>query len=96
MGNTKSTSCSNKSSITDEDLKINDYDMTIYELRKEKIFKGTIAVCIVYAFIALLIIVSSYLSSTIKYVLFNKFLPLTIVFIIGTILLIIYLYYNIL
>jgi len=96
MGNTKSTSCSNKTSIQEEDLRLNDYDMTIYEYRKERIFKGTIAVCIIYAFIALLILVSSYLIPTIKFVIFEKFLPFTIVFIVGTILLIIYLFYNIL
>jgi hypothetical protein len=96
MGNTKSTSCSNSTSITEQDLKLTDYDMTIYEYRKERIFKGTIAICIVYAFIALSIILSSYLFPNIKFVIFEKFLPFTIVFIIGTILLIIYLFYNIL
>jgi hypothetical protein len=96
MGNTKSTSCSNKTSVTEEDLKLTDYDMTIYEYRKQQIFKGTIAICIVYAFIALLIIVTSYLFPSIKYVIFDKFLPFTIVFIVGTILIILYLFYNIL
>jgi len=96
MGNTKSTSCSNKTSVTEEDLNLTDYDMTIYEYRKQRIFKGTIAICIVYAFIALLIIVTSYLFPSIKYVIFDKFLPFTIVFIVGTILIILYLYYNIL
>lgn len=96
MGNAKSTSCSNSTSVTEQDLRLTDYDMTIYEHRKEKIFKGTIAVCIVYAFIALLILLTSFLFPTIKYVIFEKFLPFTIVFIVGTILLIIYLFYNIL
>jgi hypothetical protein len=96
MGNAKSTSCSNNTSITEQDLKLNDYDMTIYEYRKERIFKGTIAICIVYAFIALLILLTSFLFPTIKFVIFEKFLPFTIVFIVGTILLIIYLFYNVL
>lgn len=96
MGNTKSTSCSNSTSTTEQDLRITDYDMTIYEHRKELIFKGTIAICIVYALIALIIILSSYMFPTIKFVIFEKFLPFTIVFIVGTILLIIYLFYNIL
>jgi hypothetical protein len=96
MGNTKSTSCSNKTSITEEDLRLTDYDMSIYEHRKERIFKGTIAICIVYALIALAILLSSYMFPTIKFVIFDKFLPFTIVFIVGTILLIIYLFYNIL
>lgn len=95
MGNSKSKSCSNKNSDEDQKLRLNDYDMTIYEYRKDKIFKGTIAVSIVYAFIALLIILGSYFSSSIKFIIFEKFLPFTIVFIIGTILLICYLYYNI-
>lgn len=95
MGNAKSTSCSNSTSITEQDLKLTDYDMTIYEYRKERIFKGTIAICILYAFIALSILLSSYLFPTIKFVIFEKFLPFTIVFIIGTILLIIYLFYNV-
>lgn len=96
MGNAKSTSCSNKTSVTEQDLRLTDYDMTIYEHRKERIFKGTIAICIVYAFIALLILLTSYMFPTIKFVIFEKFLPFTIVFIVGTILLIVYLFYNIL
>ena len=96
MGNAKSTSCSNSTSVTEQDLRLTDYDMTIYEHRKENIFKGTIAICIVYAFIALIILLSSYIFPTIKFVIFEKFLPFTIVFIVGTILLIIYLFYNIL
>jgi len=95
MGNAKSTTCTNGTSVQEQDLKLTDYDMTIYEYRKEKIFKGTIAVCILYAFIALLILTMSYISPTIKFVVFEKFLPFTVVFIIGTILLIIYLFYNI-
>lgn len=96
MGNAKSTSCSNKTSVEEQDLNLTEYDMTIYEHRKEKIFKGTIAICVLYALIALIFIVSSYFAPSIKFVIFDKFLPFTIVFIIGTILLIIYLFYNIL
>ena len=96
MGNAKSTSCSNSTSITEQDLRLTDYDMTIYEHRKENIFKGTIAICIVYALIALIILLTSYMFPTIKFVIFEKFLPFTIVFIVGTILLIVYLFYNIL
>jgi hypothetical protein len=96
MGNAKSTSCSNSTSVTEQDLRITDYDMTIYEHRKERIFKGTIAICMLYAFIALLIVLTSYMYPTIKFIIFEKFLPFTIVFIVGTILLIIYLFYNIL
>jgi hypothetical protein len=96
MGNTKSTSCSNRTSISEEDLRLTDYDMTIYETRKEKIFKGTLAVCIVYASLALLLLVGSYMFPSLKYVVFESFLPFTIVFIIGTILLIAYLFYSVL
>lgn len=96
MGNTKSTSCSNRTSVTEEDLRLTDYDMTIYETRKEKIFKGTLAVCIVYAGLALLLLVGSYMFPSLKYVVFESFLPFTIVFIIGTILLIAYLFYSVL
>lgn len=96
MGNAKSTSCSNKTSVEEQDLNLTEYDMTIYEHRKEKIFKGTIAICVIYALIALLFIISSYFAPSIKFVIFDKFLPFTIVFIIGTILLIIYLFSNIL
>ena len=96
MGNTKSTSCPNKTSVSEQDLKLTDYDMTIYEKRKERIFKGTLAVCIVYALLALLLMVGSYMFPSLKYVIFESFLPFTIVFIIGTILLIAYLFYNVL
>jgi hypothetical protein len=96
MGNAKSTSCPNKTSITEEDLKLTDYDMTIHEHRRERIFKGTIAICIIYALVALIILLSSYMFPTIKFVIFEKLLPFTIVFIVGTILLILYLFNSIL
>ena len=72
MGNAKSTSCSNSTSVTEQDLKITDYDITIYEHRKERIFKGTIAICILYAFIALLILLTSYMYPTIKFIIFEN------------------------
>jgi len=51
-------------------------------------FKGTIVICIVYAIFGFIIVLLSYLSESVRDLLFNKFLPFTIVYIFGSILII--------
>lgn len=85
MGN----KCSTKKYTEDDDL--TDYDRSIYYKKKEKVFYGTIAICVLYAVFALLLLLASYLSDKIKYLLLNNFLPFTIVYIIGTIVIVFYL-----
>lgn len=88
MGN----KCSKKTSNTvDENQEITDYDLTVYSLRREKVFYGTIAICIVYASFALLLFILSFLSPQIKFLLLNNFLPFTIIYILGTIGIVLYL-----
>ena len=88
MGNifSNSSTCSTSStSSTAETNPLTDYDMKIYEDRRDKIFYGSIAVVILYAAIALLMLLGSYSFESIRFILFNRFLAFTIVFIIGTI-----------
>jgi len=94
MGNKSSSSCS--SGINNETNNLTDYDMTVYKTRKEKIFYGTIAICVTYAIIALLLLIASYLSDKIRYILLTRFLPFTVVYIIGTIIIVLYLLHQVL
>jgi len=88
MGN----KCPKKTSnTTDENQEISDYDLAVYKLRREKVFYGTIAICVLYASFALLLFILSYLSPKIKFLLLNNFLPFTIVYIVGTIIIVLYL-----
>lgn len=74
-----------------DDSNLNDYDKTVFNIKREKVFYGTIAICILYGSFALLLFILSYFSDKIKYLLLNSFLPFTIVYIIGTILIVMYL-----
>jgi hypothetical protein len=94
MGNKSSSSCS--SGINNETNNLTDYDMTVYKMRKEKIFYGTIAICVTYGIIALLLLIASYLSDKIRYILLTRFLPFTVVYIIGTIIIVLYLLHQVL
>jgi hypothetical protein len=85
MGNLFSNSSSSSSSTTNTEA-LSAYDMKIYEDRREKIFYGSIAVIIFYAAIALLMLLSSYYFESIRFILFNRFLAFTVVFIVGTVL----------
>jgi len=79
-----------------DDSDLNDYDRAVFNLKREKVFYGTIAICVLYGSIALILFVLSYFSDKIKYLLLNSFLPFTIVYIIGTILIIMYLIHQVL
>ena len=76
-----------------EDL--TEYDKTIYNEKRERVFYGTIAICVLYGSLALLLFLASYLSEKVKFMLLNNFLPFTIVFIIGTIIIISYLIHQV-
>lgn len=91
MGN-KTSSCS----VSDKEEELTDYDMTVYNLKKKRIFWGTLAICLTYALIALILFLASYFSEKVKAILLNRFFPFTLVFIIGTICLTIYLTYQVL
>jgi hypothetical protein len=73
---------------------LTDYDITINSIHRENMFKGTITVCIVYAIFAFILIAAAYFSDNIRDLLFDRFLPFTLIYIIGTIIIIlIFIYY---
>jgi len=92
MGNKCSTKTPNP--LLDNDL--NDYDREVFNIKREKVFYGTIAICILYGSFALILFVLSFFSDKIKYLLLNSFLPFTIIYVIGTILIIFYLIHQVL
>lgn len=67
---------------------ISNYDMTIYNIKRENMFKATILMCIIYAIFAFILIIAAYVSENIKTLLFERFLPFTLIYIIGTIIII--------
>ena len=75
---------------------LTDYDITINSIHQENMFKGTIIVCIVYAIFAFILVCAAYFSDNIRELLFDKFLPFTVVYIIGTIIIIMIFIYFIL
>jgi len=91
MGIFFSSSCSSKS----KDVILSNYDMTIYNQKKTKIFWGTIAICLIYTLIAFIMFMGSYMSNKFKFVLLNRYFTFTVVFIIGTIIIVSYLYYQV-
>ena len=74
---------------------LSEYDKTIYNEKRERVFYGTIAICVIYASLALLLFLASYLSEKVKFMLLNNFLPFTIVYIIGTIIIVFYLIHQV-
>jgi len=67
---------------------LTEYDITINGIHQENMFKGTIAVCILYAGFAFILICAAYFSDNIRELLFDKFLPFTLIYIVGTIIII--------
>lgn len=94
MGN-NSSKCSLEKTDNDEKSILSDYDITIYNQKREKIFWGTIAICILYGVIGLLIFLGSYFSESFKQIILKRFLVFTAVFIIGTIIIVFYLAFNV-
>jgi len=77
-----------------ENLKLNDYDITINNMKQDSLFKGTIAICVGYGIIASIILLLAILSPVFRNIVFQKFLIFTLVFILGTIIIIcIFIYY---
>jgi len=87
----------NKSSceIPKNEDTLSEYDIAIFKIKQQKVFWGTIAICVLFAIVALILFLASYLSENVRYVLLNRFLPFTVVFIVGTILLVSYLGYQV-
>ena len=77
-----------KPGYTDDEIPT-EYDMNLYKEKRERIFKGTIIVCVFYAIFAFLLLAISFTSESVKSLLLDKFLPFTSIYIIGTIIVII-------
>ena len=101
MGNNSSSWFSSKTEeeIEAENKKLRDsltkYDITMSTIKHENMFKGTIIICIIYAILGFILVLLSYLSESVKDLLFNKFLYFTIIYIIGSIIIILIMLYNI-
>jgi len=67
--------------------------LPINEEKKKNMFKGTIAISIVYGVFALVLLVATAFNDTMRDIVFIKFLPFTLIFIIGTILIIMLMLY---
>jgi hypothetical protein len=65
----------------------NSYNDINFE-KRSNMFKGTIIICVVYGIFAFLLMASTAFSRSSRVLLFDNFLPFTLVFIIGTILII--------
>lgn len=80
--------------VKEQNKKLTEYDITINTIKQENMFKGTIIICIVYAIFGFILVLLSYFSESARDLIFTKFLPFTLVYIIGTIIIIfIMLYY---
>lgn len=80
--------------VKEQNKKLTAYDITMNTIKQENMFKGTIVICIVYALFGFLLVLLSYFSESVRDLLFIKFLPFTLVYIIGTIIIIfVMLYY---
>jgi hypothetical protein len=69
-------------------LDLSAYDVTMNSIQQDKMFKGTIAICVIYGAFAAILLAAAYFSSNIKNLLFDRFFPFTMVYIIGTIIII--------
>ncbi len=72
---------------------LTEYDKTMNTIKHENMFKGTVIICIVYAIFGFILLFIAYFSDAARDLLFNQFLSFTIVFIIGTILIIMVMLY---
>jgi hypothetical protein len=76
-----------------DDKNIVEDKLPINEEKKKNMFRGTIAISLVYGGFALLLLFATAFNNTMRDILFNKFMPFTLIFIIGTILIIILMLY---
>lgn len=76
-----------------DDKNIVEDKLPINEEKKKNMFRGTIAISLVYGGFALLLLFATVFNSSMRDILFNKFMPFTLIFIIGTILIIMLMLY---
>lgn len=76
-----------------DDKNIVEDKLPINEEKKKNMFRGTIAISLVYGGFALLLLFATAFNNSMRDILFNKFMPFTLIFIIGTILIIMLMLY---
>ena len=54
-----------------KDYKLTPYDITVNTITQDNMFKGTIAICIIYAIFAAILMIAAFVSSNIYDLLFN-------------------------
>ena len=74
---------------------LSDYEKKMNELRQTDMYKGTYLVCIVYGLFAIGILLGSYVNETFRDLFFNQFIIFTLIFILGSIIIISVLVYYI-
>jgi len=74
---------------------LSEYDIKINQLKYNDMFYGTFFVCVVYAIVAIAILLGSYFNETIRDIFFNQFIIFTVIFILGSVIIISILIYYI-
>jgi len=72
---------------------ISEYDIKVNQIKITNMYNGTYFVCVVYGIFAVAILLGSYLSDSIREIFFEKFMLFTIIFIVGSIVIIGILFY---
>jgi len=67
--------------------------LAINEEKKKNMFRGTIAISVVYGLFAFMLIIITAFNNTMRDILFNKYLAFTLIFIVGTIVIIMMMLY---
>lgn len=75
----------------EHDLELTEAEKAVFESKKTRLFKATIAVNVVYGFIALCVLIAIFTNEAARSFLTGSFAPFTITFMIGMLLIIIWL-----
>lgn len=67
---------------------LNEYDIKINKLKVTDMYNGTYLVCIVYGIFSVAILLGSYFNDSVRDIFFNQFIIFTVIFIIGSIVII--------
>jgi hypothetical protein len=79
----------------EEDFKPNEKELKLFEKEKLELYKGTFVVCLVYGITAILLLIVILFTKWGKEYIYDKFAPAIITYILGSIIIIIYLVYSI-
>jgi len=77
--------------MSDKDIKPNEKEMRLFEQEKMELYKGTFVVCIVYGLSAFILLVIILFTDWGKVYIYDMFAPAVITYILGALIIIIYL-----